>query len=282
VDSLPVPDASPASEVPLPVDQGALPLPQHRDVAVPAQSPGMLPWIAAAVALAGALGWFFFRQRARQRYATVGATDLLVPAQPAPETQAPRPEPPQPKPAAPRPPTPQPPPSGIVSTRLRPSLKLELKLGRAIVDEKKAAVEFHLTVFNSGSIAARNVRIEASLFNAGPHQDAQIQAFFDAPLGQGDPIDAITPMQRISVDSAVILPREQVQPIEYEGRLLFVPLIAFNALYVWPGGGPGQTSASYLIGKQTDGEKLAPLRLDLGPRLFRNLAVREHELRLRK
>jgi hypothetical protein len=89
-------------------------------------------------------------------------------------------------------------------------------------------------------------------------------------------------MQRISVDSAVILPREQVQPIEYEGRLLFVPLIAFNALYVWPGGGPGQTSASYLIGKQTDGEKLAPLRLDLGPRLFRNLAVREHELRLRK
>jgi hypothetical protein len=282
VDSLPVPDASPASEVPLPVDQGALPLPQQRDVAVPAQSPGMLPWIAAAVALAGALGWFFFRQRARQRYATVGATDLLVPAQPAPETQAPRPEPPQPKPAAPRPPTPQPPPSGIVSTRLRPSLKLELKLGRAIVDEKKAAVEFHLTVFNSGSIAARNVRIEASLFNAGPHQDAQIQAFFDAPLGQGDPIDAITPMQRISVDSAVILPREQVQPIEYEGRLLFVPLIAFNALYVWPGGGPGQTSASYLIGKQTDGEKLAPLRLDLGPRLFRNLAVREHELRLRK
>jgi hypothetical protein len=246
----------------------------------------MLPWIAAGLALAGALGWFFFRQRARERYATAGKTDLfdtLVPAEPAPKTQAPKPVPARPRPAAPEAPARKPPPpSGIVSTRLRPWLELEVELGRAIVDEKKAAVEFHLTVFNSGSIAARNVLVEASLFNAGPHQDTQIRGFFNEPLGQGDPIEAITPMQRISIDSAVILPKEQVQPIEFEGRLLFVPLIAFNALYAWPGGGPGQTSASYLVGKQTDGEKLAPLRLDLGPRLFRNLVVREHEVRLRK
>jgi hypothetical protein len=245
-----------------------------------------LPWIAAALALAAALGWFFLWQRPRQREATAGGTDLfdsLVSTEPAQAEEAAGPVPAQPKAAAPEVSTPKPPSAGgIVSTRLRPWLELEVELGRAIVDEQKAAVEFHLTVFNSGSIAARNVRVEASLFNAGPHQDSEIQGFFGAPLGQGDPIEAITPMQRISIDSAVILPREQVQPIEWEGRLLFVPLIAFNALYAWPGGGPGQTSASYLVGKQTDAEKLAPLRLDLGPRLFRNLAVREHELRLRK
>lgn len=247
----------------------------------------MLPWIAAALALAGALGWFFLR-RPRERYAVAaGTTDLLdalVPAEPLPAGNAPKPAAADQKsahPAAAPTPEPKPQPSGIVSTRLRPWLEFEVTLGRAIVDDKKAALEFHLSVFNSGSIAARNVLVEASLFNAGPHQDAQIQGFFNAPLGQGDPIEAITPMQRISIDSAVILPRDQVQPIEFEGRLLFVPLIAFNALYAWPGGGPGQTSASYLVGKQTDGEKLAPLRLDLGPRLFRNLAVREHELRLR-
>ena len=109
----------------------------------------------------------------------------------------------------------------------------------------------------------------------------QIQSFFDRPLGEGEPIPAIPPLQRISVRSAVVLPREQVQALEFEGRALFVPIIAFNALYEW-GGGKGQTSASYLVGKQTDGEKLAPLRLDLGPRLFRNLVAREQELRLRK
>jgi hypothetical protein len=30
-----------------------------------------------------------------------------------------------------------------------------------------------------------------------------------------------------------------------------------------------------------DSEKLAPFRLDLGPRIFRNLDAREHEVKLR-
>jgi hypothetical protein len=290
-------DTSPGVEA-IPGDQAALApgqTPPPAEIPTPASTPTlapsgavpMLPWIVAALALAGAVGWFFFRQRPREHYGAAGSANLFDSlVEPKPEAAAraaTKPVPAEPKAAAPVPtPQPRPQPGGIVSTRLRPTLELEVQLGRAIVDEKKAAVEFHLTVFNSGSIAARNVRVEASLFNAGPHQDAQIQHFFDQPLGQGDPIDAITPMQRISIDSAVILPRDQVQPIEFEGRQLFVPLIAFSALYSWPGGGPGQTSASYLVGKQTNGEKLAPLRLDLGPRLFRNLAVREHEVRLRK
>ena len=272
---------------PPPLDQSPAPVSTSPAAAASGRAQ-LLPWIAAALALAGALGWFFLR-RPRERYAVAGGTtdllDSLVPAELSPAGNAQKPPAAAQESARPAPaptPEPKPQPSGIVSTRLRPWLEFEVTLGRAIVDDKKAALEFHLSVFNSGSIAARNVLVEASLFNAGPHQDAQIQGFFNAPLGQGDPIEAITPMQRISIDSAVILPRDQVQPIEFEGRLLFVPLIAFSALYAWPGGGPGQTSASYLVGKQTDGEKLAPLRLDLGPRLFRNLAVREHELRLRK
>jgi hypothetical protein len=286
VDLLPSAEPGVAGEALLPAEQ--IPPPLARQTPAPEQSGSVVfwPWIAASLALAAGLVWFFLWQRPRQRQATAGRTDLydsLVAPEPAPASEVPPPVPAQPKPAdAEAPPAKPQAPSGVVSTRLRPWLELEVQLGRAIVDDKKAAVEFHLTVFNSGSIAARNVRVEASLFNAGPQQDAQIQGFFDAPLGEGDPIEAITPMQRISIDSAVILPREQVQPIEWEGRLLFVPLIAFNALYAWPGGGPGQTSASYLVGKQTDAEKLAPFRLDLGPRLFRNLAVREHELRLRK
>jgi len=62
---------------------------------------------------------------------------------------------------------------------------------------------------------------------------------------------------------------------------MFVPLIAFNALYAWARG-EGQSSCSYLIGTQTKGEKLGAFRLDLGPRIFRHLAAREYELRLRK
>lgn len=279
--SQPLPEVSIPEPAPLDLNEtSALPEPTATPAAAATLQPGdmvpMLPWLVAALALAGAVGWFFFRQRSREAAATPAGSIQLFDSPPPPEPQS--------KSAAPPPVAPQPKPpesSGIVSTRLRPWIELTVEPGRAIVDEKKAAVEFNVTVFNSGSVPARNVLVEASLFNAGSHQDMQIQAFFDRPLGEGEPIAAIAPMQRITVRSAVVLPREHVQALEFEGRALFVPMIAFNALYEWQGG-KGQTSASYLVGKQTDGDKLAPLRLDLGPRLFRNLVAREHELRLRK
>jgi hypothetical protein len=236
----------------------------------------MLPWLIAAFALAGAAGWYFLRQRPRASYAGAGRLSAFeAPSAPARPVRAPPRAPARPAPPA------KPPSTGIVSTRLRPWLEIEFSPVRAVVDEEKAAVRFELSVFNSGSTPARDVLLEASLFNAGPQQDQQIRLFFDNPIAKGDRIPLIPPLQKIAVSTAVFLPREQVRPIEIEGRQLFVPLIAFNVLYSW-GSETGQSSTSYLIGKQTKGEKLAPFRLDLGPRMFRNLAAREHQLRLRK
>jgi hypothetical protein len=169
----------------------------------------------------------------------------------------------------------------VVSTRLRPWLEIEFRPDRAVVDDVRAAVAFEIFVSNSGNVPARDVLLEASLFNAGAMQDQQIQLFFDNPVAKGDPIAVIPPGQRIKVDTAVFMARNQVQPIEIEGRPLFVPMIAFNAVYRW-GGGEGQTSSSYLVGKETQGDKLAPFRLDLGPRIFRGLGAREHQLKLRR
>lgn len=236
--------------------------------------PWLLPWIIAALALVAAAGWYFLRQRPRESFAGAGPIDLFeAPAAPAPKPVAA----PAPAPAAPVPP----PSPGIVSTRLRPVLEIEFTPQRAMVDDQKAAVAFELSVYNSGSGPARDVLLEASLFNAGPTQDQQIKLFFDNPVAKGDRIPMIAPHQRVTVNTAVFLPREQLRPIEVEGRPLLVPLIGFNVIYGW-GRNSGQTSTSYLIGKRTDGEKLAPFRLDLGPRVFRNLEAREHELQLRK
>ena len=252
------PSFVPASQATLDVSQGGMPI---------------LPWLIAAFALAGAAAWYFFRQRPRQRYAAAGGIDLFEapsrgPVQP-PRAQA------RPAPAA------TPPPTGIVSTRLRPWLEIEFNPVRAVVDEEKAAIQFELSVFNSGSAPASSVLVEACMINAGPTQDQQIRSFFENPVAKGERIPIIAPMQRVALKTAVLLPRDQVRTIEIEGRQLFVPLVAFNALYAWSRG-EGQSSVSYLVGKQTKGEKLAPFRLDLGPRMFRNLAAREHQLRLRK
>ena len=256
----------------------------HGDSSVP-----ILPWLLAALGLAGAAAWYFLRQRPRESYAGgVGYNAFQrSPPSPAPRAQ-PRAAPPAPRPAAPVPrqspassePS-EPKPVGVVSTRLRPWLELEFKPDRAVVDEQKAAVAFELSVYNSGSAPAREVLLEASLFNAGPVQDQQLRLFFENPVAKGDRIAVIAPLQRVAINTAVFLPRDQVKPIEVEGRTLFVPLIAFNALYRWSGG-EGQTSASYLVGKDTGAEKLGPFRVDQGPRIFRKLAAREHDVRLRK
>ena len=236
----------------------------------------LLPWIVAGLALACAAAWFFLRRRQRPSLAGVGEMlDIATPTPVAPQPKA-APPPESESRAPPRSVS-----SGVVSTRLRPWLEIEFKPDRGVVDEQKAAIAFELSVYNSGSMPARDVLLEASLFNAGPMQDQQIQLFFDNPVARGDKIPVIPPMQRVTVNTAVFLAKDQVVPIEMEGRALFVPMVAFNALYSWASG-MGQTSASFLVGKETAGDKLAPFRLDLGPRIFRGLVARAHSLAVRK
>jgi len=168
----------------------------------------------------------------------------------------------------------------VVTTSLRPWLDIEFTPGRCVVEDDKATIQFDVTLFNSGSAPARDVLIEASMFNAGPAQDQEIGAFFARPQAEGDRIPAIPPLRRVALKSAVSLTREQLRQFEVAGRKLFVPLVGVNALYRWSGG-EGQTSASYVVGRDTQSEKMAPLRLDLGPRIFRGLGARRHDASVR-
>jgi hypothetical protein len=151
---------------------------------------------------------------------------------------------------------------------------------RCIVEEAQVIFEFELDLFNSGNAPARAVLVEASVFNAGPTQDQDIGAFFARPAGEGERIDVIPPLQRMTLRTQVMAPRENVHVLDIAGRQVFVPLIAFNALYRW-GGSEGRTSVSYLLGRDTNGEKMAPFRLDLGPRVFRGVGARELPTRVR-
>jgi len=245
------------------------------------------PWLLALLAAAGAALWYFRRQRGGG-YAFAGAGgdassfEFSAP-QPAPPPRAA----PVPPPAARAPvpaPTPAPPPPaapvGIVSTRLRPWLDIEFHPLTAVIDDK-GAIEFEIIVYNSGSGPARDVLVEAALFNAGPDQDQVIGQFFERPAGPGDRIPVIPPLQRMEFRSTVQLNRDQLRIFEVEGRSLFVPLVGFNAHYRWSGG-EGQTSASYVVGRNTDGEKMAPFLVSQGPKSFRGLGAREHTLRVRK
>jgi hypothetical protein len=236
------------------------------------------PWLLAAIAAAAGLGFYFYRARLQPAFAGGADEDVheeprapALPRNVAPRAVAPRHDPTPKTPPAPAPaPVTDEPLKGFVSTRLRPWIEIGFHASRCTIENDKVTIEFEIEITNTGNAPARGVLVEARLVNAGPSQDSEIGQFFSNPVGQGERIESIAPLRNVRIRSGLVMPLEQVQIYEIAGRKVFVPLIAFNILYSWARGS-GQTSASYLVGRDTKGDKLAPFRLDLGPRLFRSL-----------
>lgn len=287
--------------LPLEVTTDPAPQPSYGDTAVPAATPIVAddgfftwPWIAALIVLLGGGAFIAWSRRGRrQRYGDAGRMAFagLMPdaeAEPAPFPPArPRPDPvpprAQPAPApAPKPaPAPVPASDGLIkSTGLKPELNVQFQPDRTVITEREVMVQFDVILTNSGSAPARDVLVEARLVSAHAGQDQEIAAFFHQPQATGDRMAAIAPLGKIALKSAVRLPLDQLHSFEAAGRKLFVPLVAFNILFR-SGTGEGQASASFLVGRGSDeDEKLAPFRLDLGPRIFRGLSARPHSMGL--
>ncbi|HEX6784051.1 MAG TPA: hypothetical protein VF098_05295 [Sphingomicrobium sp.] len=267
-EQMPPPSPSTVTSSPLPTTEGQ-PVP-----VVPQQRLSILPWLLAALALAAGAIFLLWRRRPSEAFAGLPDGELVTPVEVAPQPVAP------PPPPAPRnvvssafraPPSA---PVGLVSSRLRPSLEIGVRPLRCVVNDQQVEIEFELELYNSGTAPARAIHAEASLINASATQDQDLAAFFANASPTPDRLDVIPPMRRIALTSRVVAPRSAIQEYELAGRKSFVPLIAFNALYQWSGGS-GQTSAAYLVGRETRGDKLGPLRLDQGPRELGGLGARE-------
>ena len=305
----PVSQAPTASEtatpsLPLEVRTGPDPQSSDTDSALPAAavlggSEGLWswPWLAALIALSGGGAFIAWSRRGRDRgYADPGRLafaglvpdadvgSATPPTQPRADPVPPRAQPkshsgPAPAPA-PRP-EPKPADDGLIkSTALKPELNFQFLPDRAVVTEREVLLQFDVVLTNSGAAPARDVLVEAKLVPAHAGQDQEIAAFFQQPEASGDRMAGIPPLGKVSLKSAVRLPLEQLHSFEVDGRKLFVPLVAFNILFR-SSGGEGRASASFLVGRgNDDDEKLAPFRLDLGPRIFRGLSARPHSMGL--
>ena len=229
--------------------------------------------VAAAMLLAGA-GYYFWRNRQRAALAGGPGYDMFEAPAPAPAPDVPRaPIPARPVASPPRTAESEADSMGLVSTRLRPWIDIAFRPTSCTIDDDNVTLEFELDLFNSGSTPARAILVEASYFNASETQGPEIEHFFANPVGAGGRATSLAPLKRMTINTKVVTPRAQVREYDAGGRRVFVPLIAFNALYRWSSG-EGQTSVSYVVGRTTEGEKLAPFRLDQTGRQFRTLGER--------
>ncbi|HEY8592531.1 MAG TPA: hypothetical protein VIL42_06665 [Sphingomicrobium sp.] len=248
---------------------------------------GLLPWLLAAVALGAGGAFLFHRSRSREALAGGPEMDAFV----APELEPSRGPPAalKPAPLSPAPPPPALEPrgadpaksTGVVSTRLRPWIDVAFRPLRCVLDDQRATIEVAVELSNSGSMPARDIAVDITAFNAGPSQDEQIGAFIGSPRDQGERIDLLPPLERTALQLQLAIPRDMLQPYDLGGQQVFVPLVAFTVLYRWSSG-EGQTSASFLLGREGEGDKLRPFRLDAGPRIFRGLHARQLQLAARR
>ena len=195
----------------------------------------------------------------------------------APAEEAPEPEPAAAPLAAPVPPPPAPAPA---RPEARPLLELHFAPDRAVATDSHAEINYALTIRNVGETTARNIFIEAQMFNADARQDEEIGAFFADPSPERSAAAPrlLAPGDHLVFRGTVRMPRESAREIMVRDRRLFIPSVAFTVLYAWGLERTGQTSMSYIVGRETQppADKMAPFRLDLGPRLYRHVGQRRN------
>lgn len=181
------------------------------------------------------------------------------------------------EPVAPRAPRPDPVP--------RPWLEVELVPERTTADPEESAVEFELRLHNKGGSTASNIKLQAKLFCSTPEQDKEIAAFHRKRPGEHRTLSIpdLPAGQELRLKGRVDIKRDQIKVLRVEDRLLFIPLVAVNAFYSWGSARSGQTSKSFLVGRERAdaADKMAPFRMDLGPRVYRTVGQRPYAVERR-
>jgi len=176
----------------------------------------------------------------------------------------------------------KPAPAPRVDPAERPWLEIDLRAERATFNQTETLVQFELDLANVGASQARNVRIDVKLFNAGAEQDQEIGAFFRTAGRESARVKlpAVEAGVKGTIRGEVSMPREEMRALRLDERLLYIPVIAVNVLYDYGEGQTGQTSKSYVVGRelQQPSEKMGAFRVDQGPRVWRAIGQRQHKL----
>lgn len=165
---------------------------------------------------------------------------------------------------------------GLVTSALTPDLRVALVPLRGGTDTLRATLEYELQITNAGRGSARSVTVESWLTSAGHDTAADLAGLFASPAGQPmlAPFDLLA-SAAIDLSGVGVAPRDTLATITAGERRMFVPVLAVRIGFLDGRGSPRATTAAFLVGIARDGqERLAPLPLDRGARMYDRLATR--------
>ncbi|MDX3911234.1 MAG: hypothetical protein QHC67_15655 [Sphingobium sp.] len=230
-----------------------------------------LPWILGGVVVILLLaGAFLFRRRRAED----PEDEVEIQAEPAPAVlvQTAKPSPPLNRIERTPPPAPQPPAPAPVSAATGDSLLLTFAPVHARVTMAGAQLGYNLTLHNRSAAALDGMAVTAFIANADASQPQMLAAFFDDPFApEAHRIAGIAAGEAITVSGELRL--TQFVPTEVQGRALLIPLVAFKVISL---DGDEMARGAFIVGQESSPPraKMAPFRLDQGPRQFRDVGSR--------
>ncbi len=265
--------SEPAEALPLPVDTST----EAAPAATAASEASSLPWwqIAAALGVAALalFGLHAFRRRRAMRYSEPVSDAAAKPrAEPAVDPghiqeipQAPGSAIPSVKPSTPPPP----------ATK-QAKVSLEFIPDKATLSFTSLTVKGQLRLVNGSDVLAENLRLRATLLSANARQQQIISAFHSGQIeAPEEPLGDAKPGETLALQIEMAVPVAELQSFEVDSRKIMVPVFVADLAYE-TAGRTEKTKFACLVGKeaQPPAPRMAPFRIDLGPRSFAPLGQR--------
>jgi hypothetical protein len=159
----------------------------------------------------------------------------------------------------------------------RPLLDISFIPDKATISLANLTVRGSLRIINQGKMAAHTMKLRAVLISASEAQNAAIAQFHETKnLHFTEDLGEAGAAERIGMDLELSIPLSELRSYPLGDQRLFVPIMLANIEYEWGEGGHDVAKLACLIGREANPPKpkMAPLRLDLGPRSFTPLGQR--------
>ena len=160
----------------------------------------------------------------------------------------------------------------------KPRLSIDFIPEKASISFTALTVRGELRIINQSDLPAKNMQLRATLISASAQQKTQISSFHNALLDtQAEYLGDTQAGEGIVKRIELTVPLADLQSFPLGDQQLFVPILVGNIAYSDEAGILSETSKiACMIGREANPPKpkMAPLRLDLGPRSFSPLGQR--------
>lgn len=158
---------------------------------------------------------------------------------------------------------------------------MQLMVTQARYSLMGVTIAYGLLLHNRGARPAQDLLVRGIIGNGGANQQALLDGFFIGETGL--PLHAavaLAPGETLRLEGELRLAPDQIVPVPMGDRSLLIPIAAFDTSYQYSDSeaedDKGRTARAFIIGQEQEPptERLAPLRLDQGPRHYRRPAAR--------